>query len=47
MQGKCYTDQGEDETASGMFRSIADLEDEWDVRLLTDADPERLRELSG
>jgi hypothetical protein len=45
-QGKYYLNQGKEEAALEMFQSIADLEEEYDVQLLTDADERKIRELS-
>jgi hypothetical protein len=45
-QGKYYLDQGEEEAALETFQSIADLEEEYDVQLLTDADERKIEELS-
>lgn len=45
-QGKYYLDQGEEEAALEMFQNIADLEEEYDVQLLTDADERKIDELS-
>lgn len=45
-QGKYHLDQGNEETALELFRSIAKLEEEYDVQLLTEADERRLKELS-
>lgn len=45
-QGKYYLKQDEEGAALEMFQSIADLEEEYDVQLLTDADERRIEELS-
>jgi tetratricopeptide (TPR) repeat protein len=45
-QGKYYLNQEEEEAALEMFQNIADLEEEYDVQLLTDADERKLEELS-
>lgn len=45
-QGKYYMKQDEEETALEMFENIADLEEEYDVQLLTDADERKIEELS-
>lgn len=45
-QGKYHLDQGNEDTALELFQSIADLEEQYDVQLLTDADKRRLEELS-
>jgi len=45
-QGKYYLNQGEEEAALEMFQNIADLEEEYDVQLLTDADERKIEELS-
>jgi hypothetical protein len=45
-QGKYYLDQGEEEAALEMFQNIADLEKEYDVQLLTDADERKIEDLS-
>ena len=45
-QGKYYLDQGEEEAALEMFQNIADLEEEYDVQLLTDADERKIEDLS-
>jgi len=46
-QGKYHLKQGNEETALELFQSIAELEEEYDVQLLTDADKRRIKELSG
>lgn len=46
-QGKYYLKQEENEAARDCFQNIADLEEEYDVQLLTDADERRLEELSA
>jgi hypothetical protein len=46
-QGKYHLKQGNEETALEIFQSIANLEEEYDVQLLTDADKRRIEELSG
>jgi len=45
-QGKYYLDQGNEEGALEMFQNIADLEEEYDVQLLTDADERKIEDLS-
>lgn len=45
-QGKYYLKQGNEESALTCFQTITDLEEEYDVQLLTDADKRRLKELS-
>ncbi|SDX65441.1 hypothetical protein [Halobellus clavatus] len=45
-QGKYYLKQDQEEAALEMFQNIADLEEEYDVQLLTDADERKLEELS-
>jgi len=45
-QGKYYLKQDKEESALEMFQSIADLEDEYDVQLLTDADKRKIDDLS-
>lgn len=45
-QGKYHLNQGNEDTALELFQSIADLEEEYDVQLLTDADKRRIKELS-
>lgn len=45
-QGKYYLNQGEEEAALEMFQNIADLEEKYDVQLLTDADERKIEELS-
>lgn len=45
-QGKYYLNQGEEETALETFQNIADLEEEYGVQLLTDADERKIEELS-
>jgi hypothetical protein len=44
-QGKYYLKQDQEEVALEMFQTIADLEDEYDVQLLTDADKRKLENL--
>jgi len=44
-QGKQHLDNGDKEAAQRCFKEIADLEDEYDVQLLTNADERRLNEL--
>lgn len=46
-QGKYYLDQGDEEAALEMFQSIADLEEEYDVQLLTEADKKRIEKLTN
>jgi hypothetical protein len=45
QQGKQHLDQGNDTAARECFEEIADLEAEYEVQLLTDADERRLDEL--
>lgn len=45
-QGKYYQKRDEEEAALEMFQNIADLEEEYDVQLLTDADERKIKELS-
>lgn len=45
-QGKYYLKQDQEEAALEMFQNIADLEEEYDVQLLTDADERKIEELS-
>jgi hypothetical protein len=44
-QGKQHLDDGNEAAARECFDTIADLEDEYDVQLLTDADERRLEQL--
>lgn len=46
-QGKYHLKQGNEETAFELFQSIANLEEEYDVQLLTDADKRKLEELTA
>lgn len=46
-QGKYHLKQGNEETALELFQSIAELEEEYDVQLLTDADKEKLENLGS
>jgi len=45
-QGKYYLKQDQKGAALEMFQNIADLEEEYDVQLLTDADERKIEELS-
>lgn len=45
-QGKYHLKQGNEDTALELFQNIKDLEEEYDVQLLTDADKRRIEELS-
>jgi tetratricopeptide (TPR) repeat protein len=45
LQGKYYLKQEDEESALACFEEIQNLEEEYDVQLLTDADERRLEEL--
>lgn len=45
-QGKYYLKQDEESAALEMFQTIADLEEKYDVQLLTDADERKIERLS-
>jgi len=45
-QGKYYRQQDEEEAALEMFQNIAELEEEYDVQLLTDAGERKIEDLS-
>lgn len=45
LQGKCYLKREEEESALSCFEEIQNLEEEYDVQLLTEADKRRLEEL--
>lgn len=45
MMGKHLIDIGKEEQALGCFEEIDELEDEYDVQLLTDAEEGRIEEL--
>jgi len=45
-QAKYHLKEGDEETALQLLQNIAELEEEYDVQLLTDADKDKIENLS-